>query len=554
MSSLVADRYLHPPMCGQSSSDVTPSKSPLKEPRVANRSSRKADKQHGSNAPRVFLVGDAAHCFPPAGGFGMNTGVQDAHNLAWKLAMVLRSKSNAGAQLQGSCIQQQQQQEVQGQETLLSQQEGSSVLPDEVSPICPMHLLSSYEAERKPVAHANAALSESNWKEAVRVPSILGLDPRAADLLNNIASNMPAPASLKRSLLEAGLSFGKAATTAWSPAPLRAWQKRQLAHVFGSGCRMPHFWLLDQHSHAVCADAMSPTSPSSDSPHAHRASTPFTHSPDHGDQVHIAGNDQQVSTPNSLPAQSSDHGDQRHDAGGLQQVSMSISTLDLVAVPPGCAPRLVLLVYGAACGSAGRGVGASTGEHGNAALGSATQTKATGRRAGAQRGGTATGDAGAAAAGVQAGGFKGLTAAPEVVACPWTRAAFVLNQKLSPWYPGDVVHTVHVVPGKAGMQSQDADAGKFGARIMLDVHDSWPAIMRLPLGSVVLVRPDGHIAWRYVARPTDSSNGGSFVFDAIRKPMGMKVQKPGRPGLHEGAVAELLEDAVQRLLLGSSKQ
>ncbi len=35
---------------------------------------------------RVFLAGDAAHRFPPAGGFGMNTGVQDAHNLAWKLA------------------------------------------------------------------------------------------------------------------------------------------------------------------------------------------------------------------------------------------------------------------------------------------------------------------------------------------------------------------------------------------------------------------------------------------------------------------------------------
>ena len=35
---------------------------------------------------RVFLAGDAAHQFPPAGGFGMNTGIQDAHNLAWKLA------------------------------------------------------------------------------------------------------------------------------------------------------------------------------------------------------------------------------------------------------------------------------------------------------------------------------------------------------------------------------------------------------------------------------------------------------------------------------------
>ncbi len=38
---------------------------------------------------RVLLAGDAAHAFPPTGGLGLNTGVQDAHNLAWKLAFVL---------------------------------------------------------------------------------------------------------------------------------------------------------------------------------------------------------------------------------------------------------------------------------------------------------------------------------------------------------------------------------------------------------------------------------------------------------------------------------
>ena len=35
---------------------------------------------------RVFLAGDAAHCHSPAGGQGMNTGIQDAANLGWKLA------------------------------------------------------------------------------------------------------------------------------------------------------------------------------------------------------------------------------------------------------------------------------------------------------------------------------------------------------------------------------------------------------------------------------------------------------------------------------------
>jgi 2-polyprenyl-6-methoxyphenol hydroxylase-like FAD-dependent oxidoreductase len=39
---------------------------------------------------RVFLVGDAAHIHSPAGAQGMNTGIQDAYNLAWKLALVLR--------------------------------------------------------------------------------------------------------------------------------------------------------------------------------------------------------------------------------------------------------------------------------------------------------------------------------------------------------------------------------------------------------------------------------------------------------------------------------
>ena len=39
---------------------------------------------------RIFLTGDAAHRLPPTGGLGMNTGIQDAHNLAWKLAFVLK--------------------------------------------------------------------------------------------------------------------------------------------------------------------------------------------------------------------------------------------------------------------------------------------------------------------------------------------------------------------------------------------------------------------------------------------------------------------------------
>ncbi|MFF2779348.1 FAD-dependent oxidoreductase [Streptomyces sp. NPDC058052] len=45
---------------------------------------------------RVFLAGDAAHEMPPTGAFGSNTGIQDAHNLAWKLAAVLGGWAGPG--------------------------------------------------------------------------------------------------------------------------------------------------------------------------------------------------------------------------------------------------------------------------------------------------------------------------------------------------------------------------------------------------------------------------------------------------------------------------
>src|SRR5580658_1579274 len=44
---------------------------------------------------RVFLLGDAAHIHSPVGGQGMNTGIGDAVNLAWKLAAVLRGRGSA---------------------------------------------------------------------------------------------------------------------------------------------------------------------------------------------------------------------------------------------------------------------------------------------------------------------------------------------------------------------------------------------------------------------------------------------------------------------------
>ncbi|WP_371228848.1 FAD-dependent monooxygenase [Pseudomonas sp. QE6] len=45
---------------------------------------------------RVFCCGDAVHRHPPANGLGTNTSVQDAYNLAWKLAMVLKGEAGTG--------------------------------------------------------------------------------------------------------------------------------------------------------------------------------------------------------------------------------------------------------------------------------------------------------------------------------------------------------------------------------------------------------------------------------------------------------------------------
>jgi 2-polyprenyl-6-methoxyphenol hydroxylase-like FAD-dependent oxidoreductase len=81
---------------------------------------RLADRYRAGN---VFLAGDAAHIHSPAGGQGMNTGIQDAHNLGWKLAAVANGASPT--------------------------------------------LLDTYEAERRPVAAGVLALSNARLADTV---------------------------------------------------------------------------------------------------------------------------------------------------------------------------------------------------------------------------------------------------------------------------------------------------------------------------------------------------------------------------------------------------
>lgn len=73
---------------------------------------------------RAFLVGDAAHIHSPAGGQGMNTGIQDAFNLAWKLALAARGAAGAA-------------------------------------------LLDSYHAERHPIAARTLALTDRLFRGAI---------------------------------------------------------------------------------------------------------------------------------------------------------------------------------------------------------------------------------------------------------------------------------------------------------------------------------------------------------------------------------------------------
>lgn len=77
---------------------------------------------------RLFIAGDAAHIHSPAGGQGMNTGIQDAYNLGWKLAAVAKGASSV--------------------------------------------LLDSYDAERRPVAADVLALSNARLKQALEKKAI----------------------------------------------------------------------------------------------------------------------------------------------------------------------------------------------------------------------------------------------------------------------------------------------------------------------------------------------------------------------------------------------
>ncbi len=89
----------------------------------------------------IFLAGDAAHRFPPTGGLGMNSGIGDAHNLAWKLAWVLRGRA-------------------------------------------PASLLDTYEQERRPIIETNCEQSRRNAGKLFDVLEAFGLRMQDIDSLH----------------------------------------------------------------------------------------------------------------------------------------------------------------------------------------------------------------------------------------------------------------------------------------------------------------------------------------------------------------------------------
>ncbi|KAG2431150.1 hypothetical protein HXX76_009680 [Chlamydomonas incerta] len=474
----------------------------------------------GSSSPAVFLAGDAAHRFPPAGGFGMNTGVQDAANLAWKLAAVLRR-------------------------------------------LAAPQLLGSYQAERRPVALANTALSVRNWGEAARVPAALGLDPALANLVSGaVAAAAPLPQWARKSLLEAALDTGRrlavgaagAGAGGLVPGLLGAWREAQVARILSSGSSLRlQFpaedlgFSYESSPGAVVATSAVAAAGSSirggggvgaaakDAAAARAAAeaklpprgAPYNPTSAPGCRLPHCWLRLQLPPAPPLPSASSSAsalGRQERQGAekGLRQEEVTaavvtLSTLD-VAADPWVGPRLLLLVD-------------DFGELGSRSIGG---TSATGSSSGSSNPWLRAAAAVAAEMAVAAGGGREVPfVAVQVATAPdsgQVQHAHAPTHTYPPREPrpldggppygsperaygtieppaGGVLAraaTAIAAPATAGA-SATAEAALPQLTVVRGVVEAevggWRRALGVPRGSCLLVRPDGHVAWRHLGPP-----------------------------------------------------
>jgi len=169
---------------------------------------RVADQYH---VGRVFIAGDAAHQFSPTGGLGMNTGIQEAVDIAWKLSAVLNGWGGEA-------------------------------------------LLDSYFAERQPVAVRNNEEATANFKKLAELPSgeDIDKDTPAGDALRAKAQDVVENGGYNEEYEQEGVTVGYRYDT--SPicvddgSGFPALTITEYVQSARPGARAPHVWLPDGRS------------------------------------------------------------------------------------------------------------------------------------------------------------------------------------------------------------------------------------------------------------------------------------------------------------------
>ncbi|MBL6615577.1 MAG: FAD-dependent monooxygenase [Reyranella sp.] len=158
---------------------------------------------------RIFLAGDAVHLVIPSGGLGMNTGVGDAFDLAWKLAGTIHGWGGPG-------------------------------------------LLDSYESERRPIGRRNvdaagwAADGVPVWRALV-TPDVYDDTPAGAEVRARLVASFDVEHRRMHGMVgvEAGYSYAGSPLIVREPGDPAEWETSRYEPKALPGARIPHMWLDD---------------------------------------------------------------------------------------------------------------------------------------------------------------------------------------------------------------------------------------------------------------------------------------------------------------------